>query len=197
MSARAASVCAILAAVCGELYSISFVIVARSSPTLGDGLAGAFLLLGGLLSIAALSGLFRAVNGVDTPPALLALGLALLAGGGAAAHGGYDLANALNPPPTAIPDLPSPVDPRGLLTFGVSGIAIGCFAIAMKRAEGFPAGLVTGGYVLAALLVIVYLARLIILNASNPLVLGAAGLTGFIVNPGWYVWLGVVLRRRP
>jgi hypothetical protein len=60
VSARTAGLCAILAAVCGELYSISFVIVTRS---------------------------FSAMKGMATPPAMVPFGLALPAGGGAAAHG--------------------------------------------------------------------------------------------------------------
>jgi hypothetical protein len=45
---------------------------------------------------------------------------------GAAIHGGYDLANLINLPASAaaLPDLPSQVDPRGLLTFGVMGLGL-------------------------------------------------------------------------
>ena len=55
------------------------------------------------------------------------------------------------------------------------------------------AGLVYGGYLLAALLVILYLGRLIILDANNPLILGPAALAGFLLGPGWYTWLGLTL----
>ena len=41
----------------------------------------------------------------------------------------------------------------------------------------------------------IYLARLIILSATSPLVLLPAAIEGFIVNPAWYVWLGFALRR--
>jgi hypothetical protein len=34
---------------------------------------------------------------------------------------------------------------------------------------------------------------LIILDPKNPIVLVDALLSGFIVNPVWYVWLGIVL----
>ena len=56
--------------------------------------------------------------------ALWVLFLAMVAAFGSAVHGGYDLANALNPPAAANADLPSQVDPRGLLTFGVASIAL-------------------------------------------------------------------------
>ena len=48
---------------------------------------------------------------------------------------------------------------------------------------------------MAALLVIIYLARLIILSPASPLLLGPVLLAGFVVNPLWYIWLGVTLWR--
>ena len=65
----------------------------------------------------------------------------------------------------------------------------------MSRGGGFPAPLALLGYVSGALLVIVYLARLIVLDPASPLVLGPAALEGFIVNPVWYVWVGMTLWR--
>lgn len=61
--------------------------------------------------------------------------------------------------------------------------------------EAAPRGLAYLGYVSGVLLVLIYLGRLIILSASNPLVLGPAAIEGFIVNPAWYIWLGFALRR--
>ncbi len=46
---------------------------------------------------------------------------------------------------------------------------------------------------LGILLVVLYLGRLIILEAKNPLIVVVALLSGFIVNPLWYSWLGGVL----
>ena len=48
-------------------------------------------------------------------------------------------------------------------------------------------------YRLAILLVVLYLGRLIILGAKNPLIVVVALLSGSIVNPLWYLWLGGVL----
>jgi len=59
-----------------------------------------------------------------------------------------------------------------------------------------------GGYEVANLgavtgiaMIVVYLGRLIILSPANPVVLLAAGVTGFILAPAWYIWLGLTLRR--
>ena len=59
-----------------------------------------------------------------------------------------------------------------------------------------------GGYEVANLgtvtgiaMIVVYLGRLIILSPANPVVLLAAGVTGFILATAWYIWLGLTLRR--
>jgi len=55
--------------------------------------------------------------------------------------------------------------------------------------------LVASFWLLATLLVIIYVGWLTILNARNPVILIPALLTGFLVNPAWYIWLGTALRR--
>jgi hypothetical protein len=50
--------------------------------------------------------------------------------------------------------------------------------------------------VVGALLIVVYLGRLIILTPTNPVVAAAAGVTGLILSPAFYLWLGMQLRRR-
>jgi hypothetical protein len=92
--------------------------------------------------------------------------------------------------------LPSAIDPRGMLTFGVAGLGMWVIAWLIVRGGQLPRGLGYLGYLLAALLIVIYLARLIVLDASSPLVLAPAALTGFIVNPLWYLWLGAVLVRK-
>jgi len=87
------------------------------------------------------------------------------------------------------------VDPRGLGTFGLSGISVLAVSFLILRDASLPRGLGYLGYVSGVLLVLIYLGRLIILSASNPLVLGPAAIEGFIVNPAWYIWLGFALRR--
>ena len=195
-----AGLCAILAGVAGFLYSAAFIVIARTAPNTGALLSAFCLTLGGLLSTAALSGLYRRVRDVDGGFALLALLLGVTAAIGSALHGGYDLANALNPPDVNVPNLvnlPSQVDPRGLLTFGVAGISLFIFATLIQRGGQLPKGLGALAYVLAALLIIVYLGRLIVLDPASLIIVIPAALTGFVINPIWYIWLGVALRRKP
>jgi hypothetical protein len=82
-----------------------------------------------------------------------------------------------------------------MLTFGVMGLGLWVVAWLMLRSPQFPRGLGYLGYVTAALLIVVYLARLIVLDATSLLVVVPALLLGFVASPIWYVWLGVSLWR--
>jgi hypothetical protein len=134
---------------------------------------------------------YERLREIEPSAALWALLMGVGAAFGSAIHGGYDLALALHPPATAVAELPSQVDPRGLLTFGVAGSAIFVVSWLMRRSLWFPRGLAALGYLLAGLLVVIYLGRLVILDPSSPLILGPAALAGFAVSPAWYVWLGL------
>ena len=145
-------------------------------------------------SIQALSALYRRGRDVDAGFALVALLLGFAGAFGAAVHGAFDLANALHPP-TLTFDTPSAIDPRGFATFGLTGLALLTFSRLIQRGAIFPRGLALLGYASGTLLVLTYLGRLIVLDATSLLILVPAGLEGFIVNPVWYVWLGRALIR--
>jgi hypothetical protein len=194
---RVGGVCAVLAGLGGLVYAISFVVIARSNPALGGLLSALFLALNGLLTTAARAALYGRVRQAGETAALWAFLVGSAGALGAAVHGGYDLANALHPPAALSTDLPNQVDPRGLLTFGVAGLALFVFAWLLGRQAELPRGLAYLGWLLAALLVVIYLGRLIILDPTNLLLLGPVLLAGFIVNPAWYIWLGLALLRRP
>ena len=185
---RFAGVCAILAGGSDLLYAVAFVVLQNVL------LSGLFLMLGGLLTSVALLAVYERLRETDASFALLALVLGTAGSLGSAVHGGYDLANAINPP-SSMPDLPNPVDPRGLLTFGVAGAALFVVGWLIVRGGQFPRGLGYLAYLSAVLLVILYLARLIVIDATNPLILAPALLNGFLINPIFYVWLGLALLR--
>jgi hypothetical protein len=185
---RFAGVCAILAGAFGFLYAVAFVVLQNAL------LSGLFLMLTGLLTTAALVAVYERLRETDSSFALLALVLGVAGSLGSAVHGGYDLANVINPPPT-MPDLPNQVDPRGLLTFGVAGIALFVASWLIVRGGRLPRGLGYLGYGSAVLLLALYLGRLIVLDPTSPLILVPALLSGFLANPIFYVWLGLALLR--
>jgi len=183
---------AILAGVAGFLYAVGFVILQNTL------LYSFALVLIGIFSTAALVAVYARVKDTDASYALWGLLMGLVGGVGSAIHGGYDLANAINAPeslPAAVANLPSQIDPRGLLTFGLSGIGVFVMAWLIVRGGAFPKGVGYLGYLSAVLLIVLYLGRLIVLSPTSPIILVPALLSGFIVNPAWYVWLGVELWR--
>ena len=185
---RFAGLSAILAGVLGLLYSLAF--VGLQNPLYYS----VCLLFGGLFTSAALVALYRRLGSADPDFALWALLLGTLAAAGSLIHGSYDLANALNPPATLNVDLPFQVDPRGVLTFAVAGISVFIFSWLIASSRILPAGLGYLGFLSAILLIMIYLGRLIVLDPTSPIILGPAALEGFIVNPVWYIWLGIALR---
>ena len=184
--------------VSGIAYSFAFVVlvVGGKAPGLGVRLSSLSLLLGGLLSTAVLVALYHRVREQQEAMALWALLLGTVAAIGSTIHGGWDLANALNPP-AALPasDVPSEIDPRGLLTFALAGLSLFAFGKLIAQSATLPRGLALLTFASATLLVLVYLGRLIVLTPTSPLVLLPAAVLGFIVNPAWYIWLGLELRR--
>jgi hypothetical protein len=189
MANRAPGVLALATAATGLAYSVSFVIL--RDPVLSS----SFLMLGGLLGIPVLLAVAPRF-GADAPlTARWGIVLALVAAIGSAVHGAYDLANALHPPAALATDLPNPVDPRGLLTFGVAGLALVALGAVSQRLGGFPLWLSCLAVANGSLLMLLYVARLVVLDPASPFVLGPALLAGFLLNPAWYVGLGVWFLR--
>jgi hypothetical protein len=184
---RLASGSAIAAGIGGLLYSIAFVADAATDSTVADVLSSVLLMVTALLTLVALVGVHGEVRRVDESYALLALLLASIANAGALIHGGFDLANLVHEPSPSI-DFPNAVDPRGLSAFGLSALAIALFSWLMAADGLFPGALTRLGYVLAVLLTVLYLGRLIILDATNVLVLTAALITGLVASPAWLIW---------
>jgi hypothetical protein len=181
---------AVLAGLSGFLYAIAFIVLRN------DLLSAAFLMVGGLFTTSALTGLYQRLRGTERGFALLGFLLSLSAALGSAIHGGYDLANAIHPPSSGPVDLPNSIDPRGLLTFGIAGLGLFLLSWLLTQDMKFPKGLAYLGYLSAILMIVLYLGRLIILQATSPAIVIPALLEGFIVNPLWYVWLGLTLIRR-
>ncbi|MBV8718031.1 MAG: hypothetical protein JO020_32805 [Chloroflexi bacterium] len=187
--ARFAGVCAVLAGIGTLVYSISFILLAN------EAVSSLALLANGLLATAVAVGIYERVKSQEPSFALWALLLSLLGGIGAALHGGYDLAALLHSHSPVDPNLPSAMDPRGLLTFGASGIGLWVFAWLILRSKSLPTPVGYLGYLVAALQIVLYLGRLIVFDAANPVIVVPALLAGFIATPIWYVWLGVSLWR--
>jgi hypothetical protein len=64
----------------------------------------------------------------------------------------------------------------------------------IRRAPTFPTGLGSLGALFGALLVLTYLGRLVLVDPNNLALLGVAAVTGLVVHPWWWAWLGLFLR---
>ena len=186
---RFASWCAYLAAATGLAYSITFVATTDDDTRFGEGLEGAFLLAGGVLALVVFGALYELVREREAGFALL--GLLLGAGGafGAAIHGAYQLALAVEG--LAAEELPNAIDPRGFLTFGVTGAAVALFAALLGGR------LRAVGLVFAVLLGILWIGRLVGGDADDVALLLPAALAGLVAHPVWYVLVGRELAATP
>jgi hypothetical protein len=191
---RFAGACAIAVAAGGVVYGIAFVVTVKSGPKWAATLSDLLLLVGGLLATAVFTALYGRLRVVDPMLALWGLVLGLAASIGSAIHGGFDLAVVVKPPGQQW-NFPDAVDPRGLMTFGVTAIALAVFGFLIRRSGRFPAGIGMLAYAAAVLLIVVYLGRMIILNPKNPVLLAAAVTVGFVVSPWLYGWIGLTLWR--
>ena len=143
--------------------------------------------------------LYHRLRHLDEAWAFWAMIFAVVGAFGAAIHGGYDLANAINPPDTNIPslaNLPSQIDPRGLLTFAVAGIGLGTFSWLITKSKDLPKNLGLLGALSATLMIVLYLGRLIVLSPADPIIVYPALANGFVLGPLFYIWLGTVLLKK-
>lgn len=184
---RFAGLFGILAGIAGLAYLVLFFLL-KNPGAFAPALA---LLLVGIFSSATLVALYQRVRPVDEGFALWGLLLGIVGAGGAAIHAAFDVANNINPPKTPF-DYASPIDPRGFVTFAVAGLAAIVLAWLIVRGKVFSNALGYFGIVSGILLVALYLAYMIILNALNPIVLALVVLSG-LAQPIWYLWLGYVL----
>jgi hypothetical protein len=195
---RLAGLAAVAVGLGGVAYSIAFLVLLYSgAPKAADVLTNVFLLAGGILATAVFTGLYERFRPVDPGFALWAFLLGSLGAFGSAAHGGYDLANIVRTPKSLDKELPSSTDPRGLATFGLTALAIAVVSVLILRVGLFPRPLAYLGLVACAGLLVIYFGRLIIFNPKSPGLLTVAVITGFVVNPAWYAWVGLELWRGP
>lgn len=159
-------------------------------------LSALFLTLGGLFAVKVFTALYQMLKEVDEGFAVTFTVLGVAGALATAAHGGFDLANAINPVSGLNPSLPSQVDPRGLMAFGITGLAVLKASWTMGKTKIFPKNLSLLGVLSGVLLIIIYLGRLIVLDPTSPVLKYSILIEGFIVNPIWYLWLGYIFQKK-
>jgi hypothetical protein len=180
-------ICGILAGAAGLLYLALFVMLKNPAALL----PALCLLAVGVLSSAVIVALYQRLRGEDEGFALWGLLLGVGGAGGAAIHAAFDLSNNLHSPAAPF-GYANPVDPRGFLTFAVTGLAAVVLSWLILRSKAFPSSAGYLGVLSGVLLILLYITYLTILNPLNPLVLFLVLFSGFI-QPVWYIWIGWLL----
>ena len=180
-----ASVAAYGGAIGGILYGVAFVLLDN------DIAAAILLMLGGLASTIILFHLATTLFSVNEPVARWALVIGMIASALTLVHAGYDLAKRIHPPdtPGVLLGYPSAVDPRGLATFGLAGLAYLTLATLMSRSNAYTKRLARLGQALGVIMIVIYFGRLIILDPEN-IVVRIALAAGVIANTSFLLWLG-------
>lgn len=124
---RLAGYCAVATGVGGFLYSVAFGIAVAYGDR-GLSITWVVLLIGALLAMPVLLALYEHLRSIEPPAALLALLFSVLGFLGAIMHAGYEVANQIHLGKIPPSDVPSQVDPRGLLTLGLTGLGLLLFA---------------------------------------------------------------------
>jgi hypothetical protein len=195
---KTAGLAAIVTGVCVFFYAVSLVIL---SVTLRIGLAGLqlasiFLIVGSLAATLVWVAVYQRLRETDAGFALWALIIGIIGHIGATASGGYDLAASVtNGQQPTLGRIISQASPQGLLTFGVVGLSLVAIAWLIEKGGLFPRPLGYVAYLFALLSIYIYPGRVIIQQTSNPALAGPIILTGFIVGPLFYIWVGVSLLR--
>jgi hypothetical protein len=159
------------------------------------------LAVSGLLTSAAYVALYRRVRDAGEGEALWALVLGMASSVLTLTHGTHEammmmLSQSADPAKRAAVEaarlVPSQINPAGLGTFFVAGVAAFMFGRLIVRSGALPRMLGTVGMVNAVLLVVLFFANVI---GSQTLILLSGGLTSVIVGPIWWVWTGRELMR--
>lgn len=193
---RFAGYAGIITGLSSVLYAVFFLLV---KGPLNTSMPPLLLAIGGFSATAVVTAVYARVREADATFALWALFLGVIGQLGGAIHGIHDLANVLVPPAAGTPDvskLPSDLDPRGLLAFGLTGVATLILSWLIIRSGKLPRGLGYLGYVLGVALVALFLGNLFTNSASSLFVLVPGGVASLIATPIWNIWVGLTLLRK-
>jgi hypothetical protein len=205
---------------CSLLYGILYTVfiflgprtdTATSLTSFGIQITNLLLALSGLLSLIAIVTIFQKVRSASEGWARLALWFGMFGALLGGLHGWYDLmrsptlASAFASTDTKaaanlIASLPSQVDPRGVGTFGLTGVFFLILGLLLNRVEGIPQRLAQLALLGAVLLVLIFIGTVLYASgdgipAARYLFLVPGPLQSIIVGPIVYIWLGSILRR--
>jgi len=175
-------------------FTVTFGLYVREGYHWAQWASSIALMVMGLTVVVVFLALYMLVRDSEPEFALLALVVGLAGGLGSAVHGAYDVA-VLAKPVAEKTNFPNQVDPRGFLTFAVTGVALGLFGWLMLRGAAFPRRAGQLGLVSLVLLLAVYFGRLIALDPNANVIRAAALVSGLVAVPLFYLLVARTLLR--
>ena len=214
---------AVAVGLCSLLYGVLYITLVVYGPKLdpaaslisfGVQSTNFLLALGGLLAFVAVIAIFQRLRGTSEAWARLALWFGMFGALLSALHGWSDLignptlADAFNQgeaskaAATLIANLPSATDPRGVGTFGLTGLFVLVVGLLLYRTEGMPRRLAYVALASSLLLGLIFLGTVAYAGglgvaAAQYLFLVAGPLQLVVAGPLFYIWIGIILRRTP
>jgi hypothetical protein len=191
---RFAAGSAVVAAASSLTFTIAFAVVVREGDRWAQWVSWTTLLAGALCSLPVMTALHRRLAEAEPEFALLGFVVGVGAAFGAATHAAYEWSVLANTPETTS-DLPSAIDPRGFMTFAVTGLALCLFGWLILRTGELGRSAGQLGIVAGALLLVVFVGRLTVLDPNANVIRLAALVSGLVLVPGFYALVGRGLLR--
>jgi hypothetical protein len=192
---------AIIVGILSLLYAVFYLVITRQSEMAGALGSWIILAASGIFSSAALVALYERLRPSSEGFALWGLALGLFSSFATLMHGAYQALLLIALPSAGgnqqaaielVRMVPSPIDPAGLGTFGLIGLASLVTGMIIVIGGRLPRALGYLAIVNAVLLIVLFFA-----SAANAqtLILISGGLTSVLVGPIYWIWLGRELRR--
>jgi drug/metabolite transporter (DMT)-like permease len=191
---RTAAPAALLAAAGSVVFTVTFALYVRESYRWALWASTITRIVTGLLLVVVFVALQAFVRDREPDLGRVAAGIGVVGALASVLHAAYDLAD-LAKPQHVTSDLPSQVDPRGFATFALVGLAMLLFAWFARRVDALPSWTTIAGLAAGALLVILWLGRMIALDPNDDVIRVAALASGLVAVPAFEVGLAGRLRN--
>jgi hypothetical protein len=182
--------CAVLAATASVVFTVAFSIVVQEGERGAQWVSAVTLTAGALITVPVLVALHARLREPEAQFALVGLLLGVAGVVATAIHGAFDIAGLSNPGKPDLSELPNAVDPRGFMTFAITGLALLVFGWLGSRDGGLPATVARLAMIAGVLLLVLYFGRLTVLNPKTNVIKATALVQGLVVSPAFFLGLG-------
>jgi hypothetical protein len=182
---RFAGLAAVATALAGIVFTVTFAIAVRDGERWALRASAIALIVGSLVAIPVVVALAEQLSRREPQFARVGLALGLVAIAGSALHGAWDTAVIAHPVRHA--DVPNFTDARGFATFALTAAAFAVFGWLILRGSEVPRVVGRLALLAAALLLVVYFGRLIVLDPKRPVIKWVGVVSGLVVSPAFYL----------